>query len=143
MVRAAVLLLAVLLASPAGAAGFQYGSAPDPDDQPIELGIWYPSDAAASTQTLGLFKQEVAPYGAVAGDKLPLIVISHGTGGGAASHYDTALALANAGFVVVAPSAYRRQIQGPQLQLHPSQLHRPLATGEPGHRFHAERLGWP
>jgi predicted dienelactone hydrolase len=29
-------------------------------------------------------------------------VISHGTGGGAASHYDTAIALADAGFVVVA-----------------------------------------
>src|SRR6185437_3789147 len=104
MIRAAVLLFAVLFAAPAGAAGFQYGTAPDPDDQPVELGIWYPSDAAASTQTLGLFKQEVAPYGAIAGQSLPLIVISHGTGGGATSHYDTALALANAGFVVVAPS---------------------------------------
>lgn len=104
MVRALVFLLAVLFASPVGAAGFQYGTAPDPDDQPIELGIWYPSDAPASTQTLGLFQQDVAPYGAVAGQSLPLIVISHGTGGGASSHYDTALALANAGFVVVAPT---------------------------------------
>jgi predicted dienelactone hydrolase len=104
MVRAVVFLLAVLLASPAGAAGFQYGAAPDPDDKPIELGIWYPSDAPVSSQALGVFQQEVAPYGAVAGQSLPLIVISHGTGGGASSHYDTAIALANAGFVVVAPS---------------------------------------
>jgi predicted dienelactone hydrolase len=93
-----------LAAPAASAAGFQYGTAPDPDDQPIELGIWYPSDAAVSPQALGLFTQDVAPYGAVAGQGLPLIVISHGTGGGAASHYDTAVALANAGFVVVAPS---------------------------------------
>lgn len=51
---------------------------------------------------LGLFTQQVAPYGPIAGQALPLIVISHGTGGGASSHYDTALALAAAGFVVVA-----------------------------------------
>ncbi|MEJ6010664.1 alpha/beta hydrolase family protein [Novosphingobium aquae] len=37
------------------------------------------------------------------GTGLPLVVISHGTGGGALSHVDTAQALAEAGFVVVAP----------------------------------------
>src|ERR1700722_6593880 len=88
----------------AGAAGFQYGTAPDPDDKPIELGIWYPSEAPTSPQPLGLFQQAVALYGGIAGQSLPLIVISHGTGGGASSHYDTAIALADAGFVVVAPS---------------------------------------
>lgn len=98
---AAMLLFA---ASPIGAAGFQYGTAPDPDDKPIELGIWYPSDAPAQKQPLGLFTQDAAYYGAISGQSLPLIVISHGTGGGAASHYDTALALADAGFIVVALS---------------------------------------
>lgn len=101
----ALAVAVLLLAAPsAGAAGFQYGAAPDPDDKPIELGIWYPSDAATAPQPLGLFSQDVAYYGAVSGQSLPLIVISHGTGGGAASHYDTALALADAGFVVVALS---------------------------------------
>ena len=38
-----------------------------------------------------------------AGTRLPLIVISHGTGAGPLSHHDTAQALAEAGFVVVAP----------------------------------------
>jgi predicted dienelactone hydrolase len=95
---------ALLAASPAMAAGFQYGKAPNPDDQPIELGIWYPSDAPTTTQPLGLFTQDVAYYGAVAGNSLPLIVISHGTGGSATGHYDTALALADSGFVVVALS---------------------------------------
>jgi predicted dienelactone hydrolase len=102
------LIAAALLVSaappPAGAAGFQYASAPDPDDQPLELGIWYPSDGKLSSQALGLFTQDVAYYGPVKGDGLPLIVISHGTGGSAAGHYDTALALADAGFVVVALS---------------------------------------
>jgi len=95
-------LLALAAAPSAKAVGFQYGTAPDADDQPLALAIWYPSDAPVSSQPLGLFKQDVAFYGPVAGQSLPLIVISHGTGGSAASHYDTALALADAGFVVVA-----------------------------------------
>jgi predicted dienelactone hydrolase len=100
----ALVAAALLAASPAVAAGFQYGTAPNPDDQPIELGIWYPSDAPPTAQPLGPFTQDVAYYGPIAGNSLPLIVISHGTGGSAAGHYDTALALADAGFVVVALS---------------------------------------
>ena len=92
----------LLLATPAAAVGFQQVTAPDPDDQPLEVGIWYPSDAAASPQGLGLFQQTVAPNGAIAGTRLPLIVISHGTGGSFEWHYDTAIALAEAGFVVAA-----------------------------------------
>jgi predicted dienelactone hydrolase len=99
VVGLAALLLAV---SPAGAVGFAFGSAPNPDDQAIEIAIWYPSDATTTSQPLGPFTQDVALNGPVAGDALPLVLISHGTGGGAAMHYDTALALAEAGFVVVA-----------------------------------------
>jgi predicted dienelactone hydrolase len=95
---------ALLAALPASATGFQYGSAPDPDGEPLELAIWYPSDAPVAAKPVGLFEQDVAFYGSVNGDGLPLIVISHGTGGSAAGHYDTALALADAGFVVVAMS---------------------------------------
>jgi predicted dienelactone hydrolase len=100
----ALVAAALLAASPAVAAGFQYGTAPNPDDQPIELGIWYPSGTPTTTQPLGPFTQDVAYYGSIAGNSLPLIVISHGTGGSAAGHYDMALALADAGFVVVALS---------------------------------------
>jgi predicted dienelactone hydrolase len=104
--RALVAGLATLLlaALPAGAVGFAYGGAPNPDDQTIEIAIWYPSDAPAATQPIGLFTEDVALNGPVSGDGLPLVVISHGTGGSAAMHYDTALALAEAGFVVVAPN---------------------------------------
>jgi predicted dienelactone hydrolase len=101
-VAAVAALLAVAAAPTADGAGFQYGTAPDPDNQPLPLAIWYPSEAPTSSQPLGLFKQDVAFYGPVSGKLLPLIVISHGTGGSAAAHYDTALALADAGFVVVA-----------------------------------------
>jgi predicted dienelactone hydrolase len=92
----------MLLSAPAGAVGFQRGMAPDPDDQPLEIGIWYPSAAPASPHGLGLFEQNVATDGAIAGEHLPLVIISHGTGGSFEGHYDTALALAEAGFVVVA-----------------------------------------
>jgi predicted dienelactone hydrolase len=49
-----------------------------------------------------LFQQVVAADAPISGSQLPLIVISHGTGGGAETHYDTALALAEAGFIAVA-----------------------------------------
>jgi predicted dienelactone hydrolase len=94
--------LAGFVSLPASAAGFQYGTAPDPDDKPLELAIWYPSGAPVTAQLIGLFNQDVAFYGAISPKFFPLVVISHGTGGSAAEHYDTALALADAGFVVVA-----------------------------------------
>lgn len=62
--------------------------APDPDDKPLDLRIWYPGDAATPRE--------------VKGAHLPLIVISHGTGGSKDGHEDTARALADAGFIVVA-----------------------------------------
>jgi predicted dienelactone hydrolase len=75
---------------------------PDPEGVPLEVGIWYPSKSPALPQRLGLFEQTVADRGVVAGRNLPLIVISHGSGGSFEGHYDTALALADAGFVVAA-----------------------------------------
>lgn len=69
---------------------------------PLEAGIWYPSDAAASSHRLALYTQAVTVGGEVAGYRLPLVVISHGTRGSFQQHYDTALALAEAGFVVAA-----------------------------------------
>jgi intracellular septation protein A len=94
----------ILLVSSGGACavGFQQAGAPDPEGQPLELDIWYPSDAPATSRPLGLFQQVVAADAPISGSQLPLVVISHGTGGGAETHYDTALALAEAGFIAVA-----------------------------------------
>ncbi len=58
-------------------------SAPDPGQAPLGLRIWYPDRAIGAR-------------------KLPMIVVSHGTGGSAEGHMDTAAALAKAGFIVVA-----------------------------------------
>jgi hypothetical protein len=52
--------------------------------------------------SVGPFQQMVVPDGTITGTRLPLVLISHGTAGSDGSHFDTALALAAAGFVVVA-----------------------------------------
>jgi predicted dienelactone hydrolase len=86
----------------AGGVGFAMVRVADPPDDPLQVGIWYPSDSAADDQDIGLFTQTVAQDGAVAGTGHPLVVMSHGNGGTLESHYDTALALAGAGYVVAA-----------------------------------------
>lgn len=105
MIRLALLLLGLLLAAgPVRAVGFQQMAVPDPADRSIEVGIWYPSEAVASPHPLGPFRQTVAPDGALRGERLPVVVVSHGTGGSLAGHWDTAWALADAGFVALALS---------------------------------------
>jgi predicted dienelactone hydrolase len=89
----------------AGAAvGFQHFTIPDPQESghPIEVGVWYPTGAAPARERLELGEQTVADYAAVRGERLPLVVISHGHGGSYAGHFDTAIALAKAGFVAAA-----------------------------------------
>jgi predicted dienelactone hydrolase len=118
---------AVMLgATPALSAGFEQIMVPDPAGAPLEVGIWYPSNTPAAPQRLGLFEQTVANRGAVAGRDLPLIVMSHGTGGSFEGHYDTALALAEAGFVVAAVTHtgdnYRDQTQAGRLENRPRHI---------------------
>lgn len=88
---AAFALVLLLFTAPLAKAGvgFQHFSIPDPQGPPIEVGVWYPADQSANG----------AP---VAGAHLPLVVMSHGTGAHFAAHRDTAVALAEAGFVAAA-----------------------------------------
>ena len=51
---------------------------------------------------MGIYQQAVVFGAAPSGARLPLVVISHGSGSSNLAHYDTAIALAKAGFVVVA-----------------------------------------
>jgi len=84
------------------AAGFQHGYAADPDGKPLEIGIWYPSQATIQPLAMGPTTMSVAVNGVAQGKALPLVVISHGYAGSFLVHFDTAIALADAGFVVVA-----------------------------------------
>lgn len=94
----------------------------------LPVGVWSPGDGPAAPQPLGTFTQVVAKGGPVAGNHLPLIVMSHGTGGWYGGHYDTALALARAGFVVAALShtgdTYEDDSQAVHIERRPSQFKR-------------------
>jgi predicted dienelactone hydrolase len=127
----AVIAVAFLfLASPTFAAnvGFEEIKIDNGDEAPLTVGIWYPTAASETKQRLGDVIQNVAPLAAVAGHHLPLVVISHGGGGSFESHYDTALALARAGFAVAAVShagdTYDDQSQVLKLWRRPAQLRR-------------------
>jgi predicted dienelactone hydrolase len=52
--------------------------------------------------TFGRFTVSAAKDGVVSGDRLPLVILSHGRGGSFVGHHDTAERLADAGFVVAA-----------------------------------------
>lgn len=99
----AALMLVLLCQTAAPAVGFQSVQLPAGlGGEVIKLAIWYPGTSPTQVRDMGMFSQDVAVNGELRGASLPLVVISHGTGGYAYSHYDTALALANAGFVVAA-----------------------------------------
>lgn len=89
-------------ATPEHPVGFAEATVTDPQDKPLQVDIWYPTDSPSGLSLIGLSAQKVATNGTVAGRGLPLVVISHGNRGLASSHSDTALALASAGFVVAA-----------------------------------------
>ena len=102
LLSAVAALAFVLAGTGVQAAGFQQGSAADQAGKPIVIGIWYPSQTIARPVSMGPTTMSVAINAPVNGKALPLIVISHGTGGSNFGHFDTAIALADAGFVVVA-----------------------------------------
>lgn len=125
---AAFILAEPVLAAPAPAthAGFMVVQVPDPQGPPVTVGIWYPTDAPAAPMTLGLGSQTVAKGAPLAGDHLPLVVMSHGNGGVFSGHADTAQALAEAGFVVAALTHtgdnYRDQSRATDAANRPRQL---------------------
>jgi predicted dienelactone hydrolase len=84
-------------ATQAWAAGFRFIEVPaDADGPALHGAMWYPCSEPPA---------EAGPGGRgcpIDGDKLPLVVISHGRGGTFNGHRDTAGTLADAGFVVAA-----------------------------------------
>ncbi|TPM27470.1 dienelactone hydrolase [Mesorhizobium sp. B2-3-4] len=108
--------------------GFETVRIPNGAEPPLVAGVWYPTSAEPRDVPLENFTQRVAPSGPVEGSALPLIVISHGGGGSYAGHYDTAIALARAGFVVAAVShagdTYDDQSKVLMLWRRPAQLSR-------------------
>lgn len=84
--------------------GFAIVRAQDGAGKPMVLALWYPTSGTPRPTTLiGASLLDVAWEGPLSGKALPLVVISHGNGGGPGSHADLAMALASAGNVVAAP----------------------------------------
>lgn len=84
--------------------GMQVARVETPDG-PVAVAIWYPTSARTWPTTFVSGQLlDVAKGGPVAGDGLPLVVMSHGNGGSALGHVDLAMALASAGYVVMAPT---------------------------------------
>lgn len=103
--RLARLIVIGLAASSAGtvlAAGYERIAVPANAGEPaIQAIVWSPCSRASGAAQLGPYVIQAVENCAVAGDSLPFVVISHGQGGSLLGHHDTAVALADAGFVVV------------------------------------------
>ena len=72
--------------------GFQIIKTTDADGKPFTVDVWYPTEAhpwPTTLSSIGLL--DVARDAPVSGSDLPLVVISHGNGGGPVSHVDLAL----------------------------------------------------
>lgn len=87
------------------AAGLKFIDIPADNQGPALTGAaWYPCAVPATEVTLRSIVVPALKDCPVAGEKLPLIIISHGTVGWFGGHHDTAATLADAGFVVAAIS---------------------------------------
>ncbi len=92
-----------LLTSAAQATGLTFLQVPGGKNGPaIDAAMWSPCSRAPEDVRIRAFTLSVSPDCPIAGDNLPLVIISHGYGGWYLGHHDTAEALADAGFVVVA-----------------------------------------
>lgn len=88
---------------PSRVVGIEQVLAPDQGHSPVGVLVYYPATGTPSLTWMGLWFADVAPGAPVAEGSHPLILISHGTAGSATSHIDTAIALAEKGFIVAAP----------------------------------------
>jgi predicted dienelactone hydrolase len=74
------------------------------DTAPFEALIWYPTSAEEATLHAGPFVVDAARAAAVAdGERFPVVLLSHGSGGTPMGHRELAAALARAGLIVVVP----------------------------------------
>lgn len=92
-----------LAISTAHAAGLKYLHISGGRDGPaIDAAMWSPCTKVPEEVQIRVFTIPAVPDCPIAGEGLPLVIISHGYGGWYFGHHDTAEALADSGFVVVA-----------------------------------------
>jgi predicted dienelactone hydrolase len=103
--RIIVAMSLCLAATLAQAAGIQSIDVPADSEGPALHGaIWYPCSQTPQPVSIDKTTSSAVKDCTVSGDKLPLVVVSHGRGGSFTGHHDTAETLADAGFAVAAIS---------------------------------------
>ena len=88
----------------AGGVGFSRIVTNDPMGAEMRVSLWYPTNQASSTVNVGPFTFQATRDAEPAIGRHGLVIISHGTAGSDLGHRNIAIALAEAGFIVAAPS---------------------------------------
>ncbi|UHS61847.1 dienelactone hydrolase family protein [Agrobacterium vaccinii] len=92
-----------LAISPVQAAGLKFLHIPDgPNGPAIDAAMWSPCIQAPADVKIKSMTLPAVLDCPISGNKLPLVIVSHGYGGWYFGHHDTAEALADFGFIVVA-----------------------------------------
>ncbi|MBN3787985.1 dienelactone hydrolase [Burkholderia sp. Ac-20353] len=107
-VMAAVLFVALAVSASAQSSHFNAGvtrlTVPD-ETAPIDTLVFYPTNAPEVPWQAGPLVVEASRNATLAANqRFPTVLLSHGRRGGPLSHRDLAVALARAGFIVIAPT---------------------------------------
>jgi predicted dienelactone hydrolase len=101
--RCAAVITLCFMATLAHAAGFRFIEVPaDADGPALKGAMWYPCGRPPGEFQIGPFTLTGVKDCPVSGNKLPLVVVSHGWGGDTIDYHDLAEKLADAGIVVAA-----------------------------------------
>ena len=73
------------------------------DGERMVAALWYPTDGDPGVTTIGPFTMPATRNAPVGEGRYGLVLLSHGTGGGRLNHRDTAIRLAESGYIVAAP----------------------------------------
>jgi predicted dienelactone hydrolase len=87
-------------------AGYSTQRIADAGGRQIQLDVWYPTTAAEQTHSYNFGMGNVATDAVVAGDMLPVILLSHGSMGAASNYSWIAEPLARHGYVVLGVSHF-------------------------------------
>ena len=87
-------------------AGYDTQRITDAGGRQIQLDVWYPATAAEQAHSYNFGMGSVAQGAAVAGDRLPIVLLSHGSMGAASNYSWIAEPLARHGYVVLGVSHF-------------------------------------
>ncbi len=73
------------------------------DGERLVAALWYPTKVTTGRTTVGPFTMSATRGAPIGEGRYGLILLSHGTGGGRLNHRDTAIRLAESGYIVAAP----------------------------------------